>query len=201
MDRKEILNKIEDDEIDILDLIDVLNRKEQYDFEEEDIWDIEDNINYQIEEEKNIKKLEEIKSKLEKYNMDSTFTNKMIKRRKPLKDYDINKFDKEEVEYYIYDGFDMLTKVQRLILINKAKELNVDEDDIDYLIEQIDECNEDELDEQEYIKEQNDSSILSNIFNALFQSNEKEKTNNDYEPYQFEEEELEEDDYYYEDPD
>lgn len=201
MNKKEILKRLEEDKIDTLELIEILNQKDKYNLLEEEIWDVEDRINYQIEEQEDISKLENIKIKLEMYNMDNTFVNKIIKRRKPLKDSDINNFDKEEVEYYIYDGFDMLTVHQRLILVKKAKELKVDEDDIDYLIEQIEECNEDELDEQEYIQEENNSSIFSNIFGTLFQSNEKEKINNDYEQYQFEEEELEEDDYYYEDPD
>ena len=39
------------------------------------------------------------------------------------------------------------------------------------------------------------------LLDLLFPSNKKEDINEEYEPYQFEEEELEEDDYYYEDPD
>ncbi len=43
--------------------------------------------------------------------------------------------------------------------------------------------------------------IMANILYDEIKEKEEAKSKEDYEPYQFEEEELEDDDYYFEDPD
>ena len=152
--------------------------------------------------------------------MDTLLVERMMKRKKPLKDEDINYLDSEEIEYYIYDGFDSLTPNQRELLLNKAKISKINISDIEYLIEQIEEQKEFEKEQEEY-NETNDyvepinyieepknkitlgDFIMANSIYSMISELEKEKQSksNDYEPYQFEEEELEDDDYYFEDPD
>ena len=152
--------------------------------------------------------------------MDTSLVERMIKRKKPLIDEDIETLDTEEIEYYIYDGFDSLTPNQRELLLNKAKISKINISDIEYLIEQIEELKESEKEQEEYnettdyistnnyIEESKnkvtlgDFIIANSIYSMLNEKEEKkESISNDYEPYQFEEEELEDDDYYFEDPD
>ena len=69
-----------------------------------------------------------------------------------------------------------------MLLLEKAKRMNFDKDDIEYLTESINEYKEDKKIQK-----------IENI--------NKKEIYGDYEEYQFEEEELEEDDFYFEDPD
>lgn len=218
---KELLIEfIKDEKLNALELIDALNEKDKYEFSKDIIYDIEEQIDYKIEESDSLVKLYKIKQKLEEYNMDTSLVERMIKRKKPLKDEDIEKLDTEKIEYYIYDGFDSLTSNQRELLLRKAKISKINTGDIEYLIEQIEEEKEFEKEQEEYnettdyiestdyIEEPKNKITLgdfimaNSIYSMLNEKEEKkESTSNDYEPYQFEEEELEDDDYYFEDPD
>lgn len=217
---KELLIEfIKDEKLNALELIDALNEKEKYEFSKDIISDIEEQIDYKIEESENLVELYKIKQKQKEYNMDTSLVERMIKRKKPLIDEDIETLDTEEIEYYIYDGFDSLTPNQRELLLNKAKISKINISDIEYLIEQIEELKESEKEEEynettDYISANNyieepknkvtlgDFIIANSIYSMLNEKEEKkESISNDYEPYQFEEEELEDDDYYFEDPD
>lgn len=218
---KELLIEfIKDEKLNALELIDALNEKEKYEFSKDIISDIEEQIDYKIEESESLVELYKIKQKQKEYNMDTSLVERMIKRKKPLIDEDIETLDTEEIEYYIYDGFDSLTPNQRELLLNKAKISKINISDIEYLIEQIEELKESEKEQEEYnettdyisandyIEEPKnkvtlgDFIIANSIYSMLNEKEEKkESTSNDYEPYQFEEEELEDDDYYFEDPD
>lgn len=218
---KELLIEfIKDEKLNALELIDALNEKEKYEFSKDIISDIEEQIDYKIEESESLVELYKIKQKQKEYNMDTSLVERMIKRKKPLIDEDIETLDTEEIEYYIYDGFDSLTPNQRELLLKKAKISKINIRDIEYLIEQIEELKESEKEQEEYnettdyisannyIEEpQNkvtlgDVIIANSIYSMLNEKEEKkESISNDYEPYQFEEEELEDDDYYFEDPD
>lgn len=218
---KELLIEfIKDEKLNALELIDALNEKEKYEFSKDIISDIEEQIDYKIEESESLVELYKIKQKQKEYNMDTSLVERMIKRKKPLIDEDIETLDTEEIEYYIYDGFDSLTPNQRELLLNKAKISKINISDIEYLIEQIEELKESEKEQEEYnettdyistnnyIEEPKnkvtlgDVIIANSIYSMLNEKEEKkESISNDYEPYQFEEEELEDDDYYFEDPD
>ena len=217
---KELLIEfIKDEKLNALELIDALNEKEKYEFSKDIISDIEEQIDYKIEESESLVELYKIKQKQKEYNMDTSLVERMIKRKKPLIDEDIETLDTEEIEYYIYDGFDSLTPNQRELLLNKAKISKINISDIEYLIEQIEELKESEKEEEynettDYISANNyieepknkvtlgDFIIANSIYSMLNEKEEKkESISNDYEPYQFEEEELEDDDYYFEDPD
>ena len=218
---KELLIEfIKDEKLNALELIDALNEKEKYEFSKDIISDIEEQIDYKIEESESLVELYKIKQKQKEYNMDTSLVERMIKRKKPLIDEDIETLDTEEIEYYIYDGFDSLTPNQRELLLNKAKISKINISDIEYLIEQIEELKESEKEQEEYnettdyisannyIEEPKnkvtlgDFIIANSIYSMLNEKEEKkESISNDYEPYQFEEEELEDDDYYFEDPD
>lgn len=218
---KELLIEfIKDEKLNALELIDALNEKEKYEFSKDIISDIEEQIDYKIEESESLVELYKIKQKQKEYNMDTSLVERMIKRKKPLIDEDIETLDTEEIEYYIYDGFDSLTPNQRELLLTKAKISKINISDIEYLIEQIEELKESEKEQEEYnettdyisandyIEEPKnkvtlgDFIIANSIYSMLNEKEEKkESISNDYEPYQFEEEELEDDDYYFEDPD
>ena len=218
---KELLIEfIKDEKLNALELIDALNEKEKYGFSKDIISDIEEQIDYKIEESESLAELYKIKQKQKEYNMDTSLVERMIKRKKPLIDEDIETLDTEEIEYYIYDGFDSLTPNQRALLLNKAKISKINISDIEYLIEQIEELKESEKEQEkynettDYISTNNyieepknkvtlgDVIIANSIYSMLNEKEEKkESISNDYEPYQFEEEELEDDDYYFEDPD
>lgn len=217
---KELLIEfIKDEKLNALELIDALNEKEKYEFSKDIISDIEEQIDYKIEESESLVELYKIKQKQKEYNMDTSLVERMIKRKKPLIDEDIETLDTEEIEYYIYDGFDSLTPNQRELLLNKAKISKINISDIEYLIGQIEELKETEKEEEynettDYISANNyieepknkvtlgDFIIANSIYSMLNEKEEKkESISNDYEPYQFEEEELEDDDYYFEDPD
>lgn len=218
---KELLIEfIKDEKLNALELIDALNEKEKYEFSKDIISDIEEQIDYKIEESESLVELYKIKQKQKEYNMDTSLVERMIKRKKPLIDEDIETLDTEEIEYYIYDGFDSLTPNQRELLLNKAKISKINISDIEYLIEQIEELKELEKEQEEYNKTTDyisannyieepknkvtlgDFIIANSIYSMLNEKEEKkESISNDYEPYQFEEEELEDDDYYFEDPD
>ena len=220
MAKELLIEFIKDEKLNALELIDALNEKEKYEFSKDIISDIEEQIDYKIEESESLVELYKIKQKQKEYNMDTSLVERMIKRKKPLIDEDIETLDTEEIEYYIYDGFDSLTPNQRELLLNKAKISKINISDIEYLIEQIEELKESEKEQEEYnettdyistnnyIEEpQNkvtlgDFIIANSIYSMLNEKEEKkESISNDYEPYQFEEEELEDDDYYFEDPD
>ena len=218
---KELLIEfIKDEKLNALELIDALNENDKYEFSKDIISDIEEQIDYKIEESESLVELYKIKQKQKEYNMDTSLVERMIKRKKPLIDEDIETLDTEEIEYYIYDGFDSLTPNQRELLLNKAKISKINISDIEYLIEQIEELKESEKEQEEYnettdyisannyIEEPKnkvtlgDFIIANSIYSMLNEKEEKkESISNDYEPYQFEEEELEDDDYYFEDPD
>ena len=217
---KELLIEfIKDEKLNALELIDALNEKEKYEFSKDIISDIEEQIDYKIEESESLVELYKIKQKQKEYNMDTSLVERMIKRKKPLIDEDIETLDTEEIEYYIYDGFDSLTPNQRELLLNKAKISKINISDIEYLIEQIEGLKESEKEEEynektDYISANNyieepknkvtlgDVIIVNSIYSMLNEKEEKkESISKDYEPYQFEEEELEDDDYYFEDPD
>ena len=217
---KELLIEfIKDEKLNALELIDALNENDKYEFSKDIISDIEEQIDYKIEESESLVELYKIKQKQKEYNMDTSLVERMIKRKKPLIDEDIETLDTEEIEYYIYDGFDSLTPNQRELLLNKAKISKINISDIEYLIEQIEELKESEKEEEynettdfisanNYIEEPKnkvtlgDFIIANSIYSMLNEKEEKkESISNDYEPYQFEEEELEDDDYYFEDPD
>ena len=218
---KELLIEfIKDKKLNALELIDALNENDKYEFSKDIISDIEEQIDYKIEESESLVELYKIKQKQKEYNMDTSLVERMIKRKKPLIDEDIETLDTEEIEYYIYDGFDSLTPNQRELLLNKAKISKINISDIEYLIEQIEELKESEKEQEkynettDYISANNyieepknkvtlgDFIIANSIYSMLNEKEEKkESISNDYEPYQFEEEELEDDDYYFEDPD
>ena len=218
---KELLIEfIKDEKLNALELIDALNENDKYEFSKDIISDIEEQIDYKIEESESLVELYKIKQKQKEYNMDTSLVERMIKRKKPLIDEDIETLDTEEIEYYIYDGFDSLTPNQRELLLNKAKISKINISDIEYLIEQIEELKESEKEQEkynettDYISTNNyieepknkvtlgDVIIANSIYSMLNEKEEKkESISNDYEPYQFEEEELEDDDYYFEDPD
>ena len=218
---KELLIEfIKDEKLNALELIDALNENDKYEFSKDIISDIEEQIDYKIEESESLVELYKIKQKQKEYNMDTSLVERMIKRKKPLIDEDIETLDTEEIEYYIYDGFDSLTPNQRELLLNKAKISKINISDIEYLIEQIEELKESEKEQEkynettDYISANNyieepknkvtlgDFIIANSIYSMLNEKEEKkESISNDYEPYQFEEEELEDDDYYFEDPD
>lgn len=218
MAKELLIEFIKDEKLNALELIDALNEKEKYEFSKDIISDIEEQIDYKIEESESLVELYKIKQKQKEYNMDTSLVERMIKRKKPLIDEDIETLDTEEIEYYIYDGFDSLTPNQRELLLNKAKISKINISDIEYLIEQIEELKESEKEEYnettDYISTNNyieepknkvtlgDFIIANSIYSMLNEKEEKkESISNDYEPYQFEEEELEDDDYYFEDPD
>ena len=220
MAKELLIEFIKDEKLNALELIDALNEKEKYEFSKDIISDIEEQIDYKIEESESLVELYKIKQKQKEYNMDTSLVERMIKRKKPLIDEDIETLDTEEIEYYIYDGFDSLTPNQRELLLNKAKISKINISDIEYLIEQIEELKESEKEQEEYnettdyisandyIEEPKnkvtlgDFIIANSIYSMLNEKEEKkESISNDYEPYQFEEEELEDDDYYFEDPD
>ena len=215
-----LIEFINEEKLNALELIDALYHKEKYEFSKDIISNIEEQIDYKIEESESLVELYKIKQKQKEYNMDTSLVERMIKRKKPLIDEDIETLDTEEIEYYIYDGFDSLTPNQRELLLNKAKISKINISDIEYLIEQIEELKESEKEQEEYnettdyisannyIEEPKnkvtlgDFIIANSIYSMLNEKEEKkESISNDYEPYQFEEEELEDDDYYFEDPD
>ena len=215
-----LIEFIDEEKLNALELIDALYHKEKYEFSKDIISNIEEQIDYKIEESESLVELYKIKQKQKEYNMDTSLVERMIKRKKPLIDKDIETLDTEEIEYYIYDGFDSLTSNQRELLLNKAKISKINISDIEYLIEQIEELKESEKEQEEYnettdyisannyIEEPKnkvtlgDFIIANSIYSMLNEKEEKkESKSNDYEPYQLEEEELEDDDYYFEDPD
>lgn len=214
---KELLIEfIKDEKLNALELIDALNEKEKYEFSKDIISDIEEQIDYKIEESESLVELYKIKQKQKEYNMDTSLVERMIKRKKPLIDEDIETLDTEEIEYYIYDGFDSLTPNQRELLLNKAKISKINISDIEYLIEQIEELKESEQEEynettdyisaNNYIEEPKNKVtlgdfIIANSIYSMLNEKEEKKDYYGYEPYNFEEEELEDDDYYFEDPD
>lgn len=154
----------------------------QLKFNQSDLDEIIEQINDEIEIIDNKDELIKIKNLLLNHNIDTTFVNKIIKRFNKIEDIDINDFDEQEIEYYIYEGLEKLSLKQQILLLEKAKRMNFDKDDIDYLIESI----------NEYKKDKKIQKI---------ENTNKKEIYSDYEEYQFEEEELEEDDFYFEDPD
>lgn len=154
----------------------------QLKFNQSDLDEIIEQINDEIEIIDNKDELIKIKNLLSNHNIDTTFVNKIIKRFNKIEDIDINDFDEQEIEYYIYEGLKKLSLKQQILLLEKAKRMNFDKDDIEYLTESINEYKKDKKIQK--IENTNKKEIYSN-----------------YEEYQFEEEELEEDDFYFEDPD
>lgn len=157
-------------------------RSLQLKFNQSDLDEIIEQINDEIEIIDNKDELIKIKNLLLNHNIDITFVNKIIKRFNKIEDIDINDFDEQEIEYYIYEGLKKLSLKQQILLLEKAKRMNFDKDDIEYLTESINEYKKDKKIQK--IENTNKKEIYSN-----------------YEEYQFEEEELEEDDFYFEDPD
>ena len=154
----------------------------QLKFNQSDLDEIIEQINDEIEIIDNKDELIKIKNLLLNHNIDTSFVNKIIKRFNKIKDIDINDFDEQEIEYYIYEGLKKLSLKQQILLLEKAKRMNFDKDDIEYLTESI----------NEYKKDKKIQKI---------ENTNKKEIYSDYEEYQFEEEELEEDDFYFEDPD
>ena len=154
----------------------------QLKYNQSDLDEIIEQINDEIETIDNKDELIKIKNLLLNHNIDTTFINKIIKRYNKIEDNDINNFDEQEIEYYIYEGLKKLSLKQQILLLEKAKRMNFDKDDIEYLTESINEYKKDKKIQK--IENTNKKEIYSN-----------------YEEYQFEEEELEEDDFYFEDPD
>ena len=223
-----LIEFINEEKLNALELIDALYYKEKYNLSNDQINNIKDQLTYKIENSNNLVELIKIKEKLEEYNMNTSLVERYIKRQEKPTNTDIQNFDYIETQYYMDDGFDSLTIEQKILLYKKAQQLKFNQCDLDNVIEQINDEIELIDNKQELIKikkllknnnintsyidkiinktksikdnknEQNIEYIKEESFSIFKQKTTKKE--NIYEDYQFEEE-LEEDDFYYEDPD
>ena len=86
----------------------------QLKFNKSDLDEIIEQINDEIETIDNKEKLIKIKNLFLNHNIDTTFINKIIKRYNKIEDADINNFDEQEIEYYIYEGLEHLSLKQQM---------------------------------------------------------------------------------------
>ena len=224
-----LIEFINEEKLNALELIDALYYKETYNLSNDQINNIKEQLTYKIENSNNLVELIKIKEKLEEYNMNTSLVERFIKRQEKPTNIDIQNFDYIETQYYMDDGFDSLTIEQKILLYKKAQQLKFNQTDLDDIIEQINDEIELIDNKQELIKIKQqlknnniNTSYIDNIINTTksIKDNKNEqnieyikeesfsifklkttKKENIYEDYQFEEEELEEDDFYYEDPD
>ena len=289
------------DDISIEELIEIKQEIPNLNLDKSDIEYVEDKIKDFIEELDDIEKINEIKYKLKKINVDTSICDRTIRRLNGIKVNDVKDLDKEDIEYFIYNcddvfvlvnikkymskykfdeeyyndiedyinsGIDSIYKIEELKELKKImKEYNFDlsyineaiynlknnvyKESNDPLIRKLDayiestpmevlekvseyniKNDEDNRiiqkaikNKKKKIKELNNQkrkNVISNTLGAfsildailsLFSSSTKRNNSNysdvendeilkgNYEPYQFEEEDLEEDDYYYDDLD
>ena len=224
-----LIEFINEEKLNALELIDALYYKETYNLSNDQINNIKEQLTYKIENSNNLVELIKIKEKLEEYNMNTSLVERFIKRQEKPTNIDIQNFDYIETQYYMDDGFDSLTIEQKILLYKKAQQLKFNQTDLDDIIEQINDeielidNNQELIKIKKLLKNNNiNTSYIDKIINKTksIKDNKNEqnieyikeesfsifklkttKKENIYEDYQFEEEELEEDDFYYEDPD
>ena len=240
MTKEEIEEKLFNEDLNLEELLVLKDKMKEYDFSIDDLEYIDELI---IEELDLIDDINIIKKLKSKYN--SPLFDRVINRRELLTTKEIEKMNKEEIEYIYDNELHNLNIVQFFRLLTAMQKYKYSKEDINYILELIKEeidsieykdyydllnklndikmhcfkyrCNVDILNRYiKYVKTKTKTGIslgkilfwtaIGAIGNENSTSNndlmpwEKESIKNDgYEPYNFEEEELEEDDFYYED--
>lgn len=144
-------------------------------------------MNYKIQFEKNIKQMEEYISKAKQVY-------KVFPHKEDFAD-DFSYILQYEVVIKEYKKYDRDT-LNEVILSRMQDDVEELECQLEGFIEELEEY---ELDDEE--ARYNDTLQKLSIISNVFSKKEEPENLDSYEPYQYEEEELEEDDYYYEDID
>lgn len=205
MDKEDLEYIIYDEDLTIDQWIVVISRMNKFNFNKSDYDTAYDYLNELIEEIEDIKILNEVKEKMLKENLDIKFIDKIIKN---IKNGIIREDENSSEDKVLFDYLDQ--KIESLpmeVLSETKKQMKKNNENTEI----IDKAINNKIKKEE-TKRENHKSIFWEIVGALFgRSNKtkdtkeistweaKEIKNGNYEPYQFEEEDLEEDDYYYED--
>lgn len=109
--------KINSDETTLDELIEIRTIMPDLYFKEWDINYVEERINSKIENLENIKEIEKIKAELKKIGLEFSICDRTIRRIKGIKPEDVEKLDKVDLEYFIYNSDNIFT------LINIKKQM------------------------------------------------------------------------------
>ncbi len=242
MNKEELENMLYNEELDLERLLELKDKMKSFDFSDSDFEYVDELIHEKIDLINNVEEIKGLKNKYSNY--DTSLFDKIINRRELLKNKEIEKMSREELEY-IYEN-EELNLVDLFRLYTCMKKNNFKKEDLNYVIDLI----KDEIDSIEYkdyhdlldkldnikmncYKYKCDVSILNKYIDyvkkktksgisigkilfwtaigaignnktnnsSLMPWEEDAIKNNGYKSYNFEEEELEEDDYYSDDLD
>lgn len=151
--KDEIQQKIYDETLSLDELFEIRIEINSLDFSKFDIDYVEDLINEKLNEFDNVSELEDIKIKMKKSGINTNSIEKLINLKSPLTEEKILNFEKEDLEYIIYDVD--LTINQWIVAIAQMKKYDFSKFDYetayDYLNELIEEI--DSLNQLENIRE------------------------------------------------
>lgn len=151
--KDEIQQKIYDETLSLDELFEIRKEINSLDFSKFDIDYVEDLINEKLNEFDNVSELEDIKIKMKKSGINTNSIEKLINLKSPLTEEKILNFEKEDLEYIIYDVD--LTINQWIVAIAQMKKYDFSKFDYetayDYLNELIEEI--DSLNQLENIRE------------------------------------------------
>lgn len=116
-------NKIEEqiykDNISIEKLIEIRKVMPELNFDKNDIEYVEERINNYVEELESIEQIQQIKNKLKEIKLSVSYCDRMIRRLKGIKEQDVVKLDKDDLEYFLYNSDDIYVLLS--IKYNMAK--------------------------------------------------------------------------------
>lgn len=188
----------------------------KYDFSKFDYETAYDYLNELIEEIDSLNQLENIRENMKKYKLKTDFITKLIYKIKNNVQTD-EKLTEEDKELFEY--LDQRIEELPMEVLEKTKEKTISENgDTEILDKAINNKIKKQKEQEKMLQRErklNRKSIFWTLISTIFgASKDNKKLNNDfdltsfeqeeinkgnYEPYQFEEEELEDDDYYFED--
>lgn len=250
---QEIENLLWEEELNLEQIIDIKKELRDYNLVISDADYLEELLHDCLDCVDTLEELKKIREVFVSENFDTHYVDKLIKRKSPITNDELDLLDKDDLEYYIYDGEEHLDLEGLLRVKYNSSKYDYDDFTLEGLDKEIEEeisCIED-IDELERIKKvmidyefdidyiskmiynlkrrnkeirmQNEkqnkmerelyrNAFFSGLFSGLFSSGHKKKNTSylmpwesdlvkkgDYDSWSFEEEELDEDDYYYED--
>ena len=199
LNMEELYECVQDCE-DIYELLELRNRMNDFSYDEEEIEDADDRIREFIDSVFIVDELKKIKLKMKEYKMNTKYVNKAIM------DLVLGRY--EDSEDPLIRSLDEYIESLPMDVLQKLDEDNVKNGYDPRIIrkaihnkEKKKEIIEKENRRNSIIVLFNDISALLNVFNGKKSKSKSKDILMDCEPYQFEEEELEEDDYHYDDLD
>lgn len=148
--KEDIEDLLYDSELDLNQIIDLKKNIKKYNFSLEDIEYLEELLNDELDSINELEELENLKKLFIEERFDISYIDKLIKRKGPISNDEIDLLNKEDLEYYINDDGSSCLDLDGLLRVkynsNKYNYTDFDieilDDNINEMIEEIKDINE-----------------------------------------------------------